>query len=282
MGGSVKVLRLLRGYWKRMLGVISATILVTSLFWTWSVQSGAGRTCDIPLQQVSESNFSYMQVELTEQDPVEPVFRGALSYLLVHDPRVRVLEIFTTGGQGYGNTGVSGGVLRTANGKYMVGPIQGYVLNPISGSHRLFPFDSANFDFVVATLPKVSYSLVSIINRVEGFVLSCSDVSATLIRDEQIQVRVKLQRNPILQLTSIVITLAAVAFAWLICRSTKTEALAAAAGAAFFSLWSVRSILGSQIHVFPTVLDLVILTASILFLAAVIWRTVLSIISRAK
>lgn len=270
----MKVVGYIGDYWKQILGIVCGIILVAFLFWAWSLQSGAGRTCDVPLQRVTESNFSYMQIELTQQDSVEPVFRGKLSYLLVDDPQVGILNIFTTGAQGYGDTGVSGKVIRVSNGKYMVGPVRGYVLHPTYGSHRLFPFDSANFDFVVTTLPKVSYSLVSVINRVNGFVLSCGDVSATSMQDGQMQVRVKLQRNPILQLSSIVIALGAVAFAVLILRSKKTEAAAGAAGAAFFSLWSVRSILGSQIHVFPTVLDFIILTASILLLAVVMWRTV--------
>lgn len=272
----MNVLEYIGGHWKQTLAIAGSIILAAFLIWAWNLQGGAGRTCDVALQQITESNFSYMQIELTQQDPVEPVFRGTLSFLLVDDPQVGFMDIFTTGAQGYGDMGVSGKVVRASNGKYLVGPVQDYALNPISGSHRLFPFDSADFDFVISERPKTSYSLVSIINRVEGFVLKCGDASATPMPDGKMHVRIKLLRNPILQLSAIVIALGAIAFAMLIARSKTTEALVGAAGSAFFSLWSVRSILGSQIHTFPTVLDFIILTASILLLAIVAWRTVFS------
>ncbi len=256
-----------------------AVILITMAY-AWLMQSGAGRTCDYHLEPQTGSNFSYLQIELQRQDPIEPVFFGKLLYLLNQDPRVSSLGILTTSAQGYGDTIIEGSVTTNGNGQFFVGPISGYAINPTSGSHRLFPFDSAHFDFTVKTVPRVSFSFFTVINRVDGFVLDCDSVSASRVIDGRTHVSFTFRRNPLIQLCAIVIVAASIAFAILIVRSTTTEALAGAAASSFFTLWSVRSILSSQIHVFPTILDLIVLTASIVLLTVVIWRVVFNTMTR--
>ena len=258
---------------KTSIGVIIVALGVVFVVRAWRAQSGAGKTCAFEINR--ERPRSYIQIELRNQDPVEPVFSGELFVMLDEDPRVNFVNVITTGAQGYGDTLLPGEVKR--GGRYLpeVGPIKNYAINPTSGSHRLFPFDSARFDIVVNLQPRIVLGIFRVINRVDGFVLDCSSVSASQSPDGGIQLRFMLSRNPLVQLSAIVIAAGSIAFAILILKSKTIEGLSGAAASSFFSMWSVRSILASQIHVFPTLLDLMMLTACIALLGAVFWRVVI-------
>ena len=73
-----------------------------------------------------------------------------------------------------------------------------------------------------------------------------------------------MRRNPIVQLMATVIFLAAALFALIIPFGVKREALPTAVASFFFSLWSTRGILSSEMKVFPTLFDLGILVLCVL------------------
>lgn len=260
--------------------IVAATFLL-ALVQAWRAQGG-GALCTSKPEQHASSPESYLQIELQRQDPVAPIFYGQLFYLLYEDPQTTSVEVWTTAAQGYGDTRFKEQVRATEPGLmgvqerlFTVGPIENYVLNPTSGSHPFFPFDSASFDFVVKMQPHIDFSLVRVVNRVDGFVFDCSTMSSSRLSDGRIRLSFTLDRNPLVRLCALVIAGASIAFAVLILRSKSIEALSGAAASSFFSMWTVRSILSSQIHVFPTLLDLIILTADMAMLVLVFLRVVL-------
>ena len=163
-----------------------------------------------------------------------------------------------------------------------VGPLSDWPFEPLRGSHQRFPFDSAAFAFTVTSNPPLKVSTIIITNRVNGFVLDCGSVRATRAGEGSVRISFRLQRNPLVQLVSIVLLVGCASFVVLILRSKTTEALATAAASSFFSIWSIRSVLSSQIHTFPTLFDLGILTMSIAVLGAVLWRTLLKSVPRSR
>src|ERR1700734_3738798 len=68
-----------------------------------------------------------------------------------------------------------------------------------------------------------------------------------------------MKRNPLVQMTATVLMVAALLFLVAIILSVKREALPTAIASYFFSLWSIRGILASEMRTFPTRLDLAIL-----------------------
>lgn len=258
-----------------IIAIIALAVLVVR---AWRAQNGAGTTCWCAIDNRSGSN--YIQIELRNQDPVEPIFSGHLFCYFGEDPKVDSLVAITKGAQGYGDMLETEKVFSMEGSRSFTVLFKNYVLIPISGRHRLFPFDSANFDTELDLRSDAAVSSFSVINRVDGFVLDCSAVSASSPSNGKIKLRFKLSRNPLVQLSAIVIAAASIAFAVLILRSKSIEGLSSSAASSFFSMWSVRSILASQIHVFPTLLDLTMLTASMILLVCVFWRMLMGISSR--
>lgn len=74
------------------------------------------------------------------------------------------------------------------------------------------------------------------------------------------------RRNRLVQLVAVVIFSAAALFTILVPFTVKRDSLAAAIASFFFSVWSTRGILSSQMKVFPTLFDLGILSLCVLLL----------------
>src|ERR1041384_7074188 len=117
---------------KIKLSVAIAVILTLAILVTraWLAQRGAGTTCSSPIDRQSDN--TYIQIELREQDPVERGFSGNLCcFFFEHDPKVPTLEVETKGAQKYGDSVDSGKVVRTegARPQFTVN-IKDYSLNP--------------------------------------------------------------------------------------------------------------------------------------------------------
>jgi hypothetical protein len=76
------------------------------------------------------------------------------------------------------------------------------------------------------------------------------------------------RRNPLVQLTAVVLVGAGVLFLLGIVLFVKKESLPTSIASFFFSLWSIRAILSSEMKTFPTSLDLAILSLCVLLLVA--------------
>lgn len=259
--------------------MIMTVAFVLAVVQAWRAQDFLWSTCHSGIDQgaASPRDFSYLEIRLKQQDPIEPVFSGELFYQLRTHPPADSIWLTTVANQRakaekqYSPSLYRSPVQRFGSG-FSVGPITNYAAIPLSGGHRFFPFDSARFELTITSAPPVVVNLFRLVNRVDGFVLDCASVSASSSAAGDVRLLFVLRRNPLTQLSAIVITGASVAFGLLILRSKTIEALSGAALSSFFSMWSVRSILSSQMHIFPTLLDFALLTASMILLLLVLWR----------
>ncbi len=80
------------------------------------------------------------------------------------------------------------------------------------------------------------------------------------------QIHFEMRRNPLVQLKAIVMSIAAALFVLIIPFTVKLDALPTSVASFFFSIWSVRGILSSEMRVFPTRFDIIILFPSVLLL----------------
>jgi len=259
-----------RSFRKSMLtataSIIFAAGLALVLVQAWRAQDGVERTCEKSVP--GREDFSYVQLSPTKQEATGPGFKGSLYIYLGGRPVPNPLSVTISGDQGYLDSLYNS---KTSTEEIFGEDFDDVVIIPSSGSHRNFPFDSAHFNLRLEIDPKIDISTLRIANWVPGFVFDCDTMRVSISADN-IKIQFSLYRNPLVQLAAIVLTIAAVAFAVLIFRSKSTEAISGATASSFFSLWSVRSILSSQIQTFPTLLDLAMLTMSIVLLAAVFWR----------
>lgn len=146
----------------------------------------------------------------------------------------------------------------------------------LSGTHRDFPFDSGVFDFTLGFRPPLQFGLVRIVNRVPGFVAGCSEAKADRNADSSLHIRFALRQSPLLQITALVLAVGFLVFLGFIVTLHDVKALATAAASFFFSVWSIRNVLGSEIHTFPTLLDCFVLTVCIGLVIVLSWKAALS------
>jgi hypothetical protein len=272
LGGKTMVAKL-----KIAVLIIGTVVFVVAVVQAWRAQAGTGQSCSYGVNHRDD----YIEIDLRHQEPVEPVFLGELYYRFYEDPKTEELTVTRSGAegsgitQGYGPTQFSGQVVKRSERYFLVGPMKDFHVIPISGSHRYFPFDSATFDFRLDTQPPVEVGRIQVVNRVEGFVFGCATGTASRVAAGAIKLHFTLHRNPLTQLSTLVLAGASVAFGILILQSKTIESLSGSAASSFFSLWTVRSILSSQIHVFPTLLDLIMLTAGMGLLVLMLWRVIM-------
>jgi len=141
----------------------------------------------------------------------------------------------------------------------------------VSGSHRDFPFDSAQIDYGIDWRPRLPIKGLMIRNYNSSFYLPCDSIS---LKSSEGKVRVlfELKRHSLVQLAAVVLLGAAFVFAIAIALFVKSDSLPTAIASYFFSLWSIRSILNSEIKTFPTILDLTVLSLCVLVVSIVALR----------
>lgn len=222
---------------------------------------------------VVDRNLSYIQLNLLEQHPMEPYFNGGLFLSLGN-------------ASGYGKTPVH--VTITMSGNNVYGPstvnsdLQYDEVNQtlwmpkaaeisllrLSGAHRDFPFDSAKFDFDLKYDPAVPINNFLIRNLNPSFDLPCDTYRVERKGANTVRIMFEARRNPLVQLTAVVLVGAGVLFLLGIVLFVKKESLPTSIASFFFSLWSIRAILSSEMKTFPTSLDLAILSLCVLLLVA--------------
>jgi len=132
-------------------------------------------------------------------------------------------------------------------------------LNRTDGSHRQFPFDSATFDFDMTYTPPVTFYQFILRNNNPSFSIPCEDFSVSNISPGKAHIHFVALRNQFVRLTAIVLVGAGAMFLLAIVFFVKRESLPTSVASYFFSLWSIRSILSSEMKTFPTYLDYMIL-----------------------
>jgi hypothetical protein len=135
--------------------------------------------------------------------------------------------------------------------------------------HARFPFDSSIVSTDLSFSTDIPIDSIRITNRVAGFYLSRPAATKT---PGTIHLTFVLHRDLFTQVLCALIIVSGAVFAGLILMSQKPEALGTSAAAFFFSLWSLRGVLASQIQTFPTFFDYAIVLLCSLMLAGLVWR----------
>ena len=268
----------------RLAGILFLVVVILSTgIWfvyattsAWEVQTSARVSCSFAVNQ--NLAFSYIQYNIKDQ-ATEPYFLGSI-FINLGDapPDPARLEVRTSGERNYGDTTTIVEIFRDEQNKQSwmrkeSGEVPFYRL---SGSHRDFPFDSATIDFDTTFTPKLKLKFLMIRNLNSSFYVPCETVKVTGDSSDKIHINFEMRRNPLVQMMATVILMAATMFVLVIPFAVKREALPMSVASFFFSIWSIRGILSSEMKVFPTRLDIMILFLCVLLLLLIGTRVLFS------
>lgn len=258
-----------RWVWILFLAVVIVSIGVWFIYATvsaWKVQTLAKVSCSFIVNQ--DVPFSYIQYNIKDQ-MTEPYFQGSIFINLGDIPTgpLRV-EVLTTAEENYGNTTTSAEFFRDEPNQqfWMRKESQEVPFYRVSGSHRDFPFDSATIDFDTTFKPALKLKFLMIRNLNPSFYIPCDAAKVRSDSSGKIRINFEMRRNPLVEVMAIVILMAAALFVVVIPFTVRAEALPTSVASFFFSIWSIRGILSSEMKVFPTRLDLMILFLCVLLL----------------
>ncbi|MGD0238487.1 MAG: hypothetical protein ABSC55_28615 [Syntrophorhabdales bacterium] len=253
-------------------------LLFTLLYiaWAWKIETSQSVTCTALLSQPKRMT-GYIEVWLKEQHPIEPSFSGVV-YVYSTDERDLGLtgtRLLQSAGRNYGATIVEIPlILDAVNRAIHATDWQKFGLIAERGLHRWFPFDSSSFAFTVTMNPPMHFNAVRITNRVPGFICDCSQIAVGGSSDGVMTIRFILRRSPLIQVFALILCVASIIFAVAIILLPTKEGFATATASFFFSVWSLRQLISSSIHVFPTLFDLLILSVCTLLVVALCWRVI--------
>jgi hypothetical protein len=217
-----------------------------------------------------------VEFQVLSQQAVEPMFDGQILVLLTPSeypqPPPKVLRYARSAGLHYAVTTGTLQLMPLGNqGNLRMPDFAKFSYINLGNTHRWFPFDNGIFDFHFSLDPLVTPGYIRIVSRVPGFLLNCP-TQAHRNPDGSIDVTFKLARSPLVRLVCVVLFFAVAIFGVTMFGLKSYESLATAVASYFFSLWSIRHIVSSEVHVFPTLLDMFILTVSTLVLSGLVWR----------
>jgi hypothetical protein len=240
-----------------------------SLEKAWRIQGERGVACTLG----DTSQNSYVQFEVFEQDPVEPIFRGNIVMLFAQRDVAEgtsAISVRTEAGNGYyGNLDEAKLVFQKGFASFVTPTPITTEFTRVSGSHRYFPFDSAQFEYGLRWNPQFPVKAVVFRNYNQSFYLPCNTFSIKTLKPGVLAVAFELRRNPLVQVAAVVLLSGAFIFVAAIVFFVKTGSLPTAIASCFFSLWSIRSILSSEMKIFPTLLDIAILCLAVTLVVAV-------------
>ena len=148
-----------------------------SLNGAWKAETTREHACTLG----DSSQNSYVQFEVFEQDPIEPLFRGNIVMLFPAKDvpaGTKHVSIGTEAGNGYfGNLDEADLSLQKGFGAFATSKPVTTEFVRASGSHRDFPFDSADVDFKVGWDPPIPAKALILRNYNESFLLPCKSVS---------------------------------------------------------------------------------------------------------
>lgn len=265
----------MRKFLRRTLLIISITLSVWFVYavkTALKVRTSAELACNMQFGPGNPENFSYFQIDLREQHPTEPYFSGDLFLNLGNTSGKSPIKMMITRSEGgtFGKSVVYADLQYDEINKilWMAKPTDMTFVR-LAGSHMNFPFDSSAFDFNLSFVPTPIFTNILIRNLTSSFYLPCGTASVSRNPDNSYRLKFELRRNPLIVLTAVVLILAATVFLFAIVFFLKSEVLPTAIASFFFSLWSIRTILGSEMKTFPTYFDLAILSLCVLLVVSI-------------
>jgi hypothetical protein len=235
----------------------------------WQTATASGIECQKGFQPLPYASNGYIEFFLEKQELAEPVFDGSYFINLTQEygKNPMRLKVTTSGSRNYGNATTVANLNWDDLGQILwMSDREKMSFISQHGSHRNFPFDSADFDFTLKMDPVVNIPVFRFNNRVSGFYMPCDDVKVTRAEDGSFRVLFGLRRDLLTRVAAIMLFAAAVIFAFAITIFVEAKTLPTAVASYFFSLWSIRGIFGLGAEGFPTLLDVGILTLCILIL----------------
>ena len=266
-----------RRYWRGWLlaAVVAALVAIFAPFalsgWR-TVTAANGVTCELLFQPLKATENPYIEFFVERQELIEPLFDGGYFMDLTDEHGANALRVAvtTSGARGYGNS-VSFADLYWDNQNqqlWMRGKANmDFVAQ--SGSHRMFPFDSAKFEFSLRTDPLVNLPVFRFTNRVPGFVMPCGSVKV-MRRAGTFHVTFQLRRDAFITFSACFLFAAALVICFALAIFVDVKALPVPVASFFFSLWSIRSIFGLGAQGFPTLFDVGILLLGLLMVCVLI------------
>jgi hypothetical protein len=152
--------------------LILAGVLGWLLIHDWRLETTSDLSCWAHLSDIPYDENQYVQIQLEKQDPDEPSFEGNIFINLGRRSGNSPLtvQLDTSQGRNYAdNTDFLDFVYDQTNKTLRMRNRAPFDLIQTSGSHKLFPFDSAPFDFSLSFKPQIPLSLIMIENRSRGF-----------------------------------------------------------------------------------------------------------------
>lgn len=245
---------------------------ISSLFIAYRQQLQAPLTTTLIFQATRKERLRNIQIVLTGQQPREPLFDGQL-FLGLEDTQVQATHILVSrdpcGTYARSNEQLSVFHDSVFGTHTNLASVQ-FPANDLG--HLRFPFDSSQMDLTFRFQPQIPIEAVRITNRVPGFLLVNDSAAANRQPDGSLRIRFLLRRSLFTQALCILILAAGLLFAVLILATQTASALGSSVASFFFSLWSLRGVLSSQIQTFPTMLDYAIVLLCCFMLAGLIWR----------
>lgn len=250
-----------------ILGVATALALIT----TWRAQSKAQLTCSSLFEPRHEHN-GYFQINVLGPHPAEKIFKGEVFVYYPEDQKpsqaIRI-ERLATGT--YARSLLTSPLVPFSRGLATPRALE-FDLPTDGTSQREFPFDSPRFDLQMVFQPPIRPGGVIIRNSSPEFILPCSSLEATWDGVNRLRIRFEAKRSPFVRATTVIVGLAALAFAVLLSLIRTTEDLAVATASYFFSVWSLRSIVSPTGLTYSSFLDLWLMGTCVLALFVVGWR----------
>lgn len=250
----------------------------------WRTAAAENVECQRQFQPLPYNNNGYIEFYLEKQDELEPVFEGSYFINLTQEygRNALRLKVVSGGARAYGDS-ISFANLQwddSAQLLWMTAPVKMPFIS-LSGTHRDFPFDSARFDYSLRVEPAVNIPVFRFNNRVPGFYMPCDATTVQRRQDGSFQISFELRRDLLTQVTAAVLFVVAAIFAFAITLFVELKTLPTAVASYFFSLWSIRAILGLSAGGFPTLLDVAILALCLLMLVLLIIRLTIAVLLKA-
>lgn len=237
----------------------------------WVLQTADGFSCAKQYHDL-RSAFSYVQFTLKDQHQNEPYFNGEM-FLNLGDHSEGPFKVASliSSRRGFGDQSINVDLNYRDKTLWMQKAVD-VSFYRIPGSPRDFPFDSTRFDFTAKFDPPLDIGAVFIRNSNPSFYVPCDTFQTQQLGAGVYEVSFSARRNPLVKITAVILLCGGFLFLLGITVYVKRDGLPTAVASYFFSLWSIRSILSSEIRSFPTELDLVILSFCVVLVIGVALR----------
>ncbi len=254
----------------RILIIIAACAACLFLVRGWNDQTHANLFCSGMFEPRREHN-GYLQLTVLNPHPTKEYFEGELFlYYPSYQSPSSVVHMVQAASGSYGKTIIESKLVPFSEGLATPSALKMSIPTPGS-SLRRFPFDSRYFDLRLAIKPPIRPTAVIVRNLSRDFIPECESFTSQW-NENELHIRVLFKRNPFVQVTVVLMGLAALVFAGLLGLVKETEDLAVATASYFFSMWSIRNIVVPGDLGYSSLFDLWLMATSLLVVFIVAWR----------